>query len=249
MFKSLKKVLITFVAVLVAMSDISFANDYTVPAELKIYGDRIYNEARSYFGRSFDGYCGTYVRCQLRAMGIFDDKFDFRGNGNQWYSNFDDVYKTSGGYYVYQESGSDCLKKLTDKYGDSLNNIVISFPIQAGYSERYPGAGHAFVIYRLEDGIAYYSESFGYGKYREGEVIAENAEDLVARYTRRHGAPIGCVLLTKENLSDDEKLLKSLISSIEELSDIEFFTSNLLRCHKEKPVSLMWKPVFLYGIV
>ena len=67
-----------------------------------------------------------------------------------------------------------------DKYGDGLTNIVVSFPVQAGYSSRYPGAGHAFVIYRLENGIAYYSESFAYDGHREGEVIAENADDLIA---------------------------------------------------------------------
>ena len=248
MFKSIKRVWITFVAVLMVTSNISFAQDYTVPSDLKAYGDRIYSGAQSYFGRSFDGYCGTYVRCQLRAMGIFDDKFDFRGNGNQWYSNFDDVYKTSGGYYVYQESGSDCLQKLTDKYGDSLSNIVISFPIQAGYSSGYPGAGHAFVIYRLENGVAYYSESFSYGKYREGEVIAENAEDLVARYTKRHGAPIGCVLLTPQCLSGDEKLFNTLLSSIEKLSDIELVASEFTQVPSIKAGSLNAESGFFFWV-
>ena len=221
MLKMTKKILLVFVSAVIIMSNISFAQQIAVPGEIKSYGERIYNVARSYFGRSFDGYCGTYVRCQLRAMGIFDNQFDFRGNGNRWYSNFEDVDKTSGGYYAYREAGSDCLEKLVDKYGDGLTNIVVSFPVQAGYSSRYPGAGHAFVIYRLENGIAYYSESFAYDGHREGEVIAENADDLIARYTKRHGAPTGCVLLSKYGLSGDEKLLQTLMDSIDDLSDIE----------------------------
>lgn len=180
--------------------NVSSAN-YEVPSEIQSYGEDVYSRARSYFGgRSFNGYCGTYIRCQLRAMGIFDNKFDFHGNGNQWYSNFENVAVTSGGYYVYRESGSDCMKKLTDNYGDSLSNIVLTFPIQSGYSARYPGAGHALVIYRVVNGIAYYSESFRFGEYAEGQVIAEDVESLVERYRRRHGSPIGCVLLSEEKL-------------------------------------------------
>ena len=150
--------------------NVSSAN-YEVPSEIQSYGEDVYSRARSYFGgRSFNGYCGTYIRCQLRAMGIFDDQFDFRGNGNQWYSNFENVDKTSGGYYVYREEGADCLEKLIRNYGNNLSNIVLSFPIQSGYSAQNPGAGHALVIYKVSGTTAYYSESFGFGKYSEGEI-------------------------------------------------------------------------------
>lgn len=198
--KQIKKTAILLAATFI-ITHAAGAQFYSVPEELTVYGQQIYSGARSHFNRgSFSGYCGTYVRCQLRAMGIFDNQFDFRGNGNQWYSNFENVQKTSGGYYVYRESGSDCLKKIAENYGNDLRNIVISFPIQAGYSAAYPGAGHALVIYRLCDGIAYYSESFGFGQYREGQVLAEDVDSLVQRYSRRHGQPIGCVLLSEVDL-------------------------------------------------
>ena len=199
-----KKVLL-LLCVIVTIAGTACAENLTVPQELASYGAQVYSEAKSYFGRSFSGYCGTYVRCQLRAMGIFDNKFDFRGNGNQWYSNFENVEMTSGGYYVYRESGGDCLTKISEKYGNNLENIVLSFPIQSGHSASNPGAGHALVIYRLQDGVAYYSESFSFGNNREGTVMAENAEDLVTRYSRRHGSPIGCVLLSKTEIGSDSK--------------------------------------------
>ncbi len=218
----------------------SYAENLNVPKELSDYGNSIYAEARTYHGRSFSGYCGTYVRCQLRAMGIFDNKFDFRGNGNQWYSNFDDVQMTSGGYYVYRAQGEDCLEEIAEKYGNDLENIVLSFPIQSGYSARYPGAGHALVLYKLQDGVAYYSESFAFGKYREGQVIAENADDLVQRYTRRHGSPIGCVLLSKMPMEKDGFLIadangvysdnfvcKQMERSLENITSLAFIVEKL----------------------
>ena len=224
--KRFKKIAALLVVVLAATTSVN-AENYSVPRELASYGDRIYTAARSYFGgRSFSGYCGTYVRCQLRAMGIFNNQFDFRGNGNQWYSNFENVNMTSGGYYVYRESGSDCIDKLVERYGNDLRNIVLSFPIQAGYSAGYPGAGHAFIIYELRDGIAYYSESFSFGQHREGEVIAEDVNELIARYSRRHGNITGCVMLSQENLSltlaekQQELLLEEVKEHLETLSDI-----------------------------
>ncbi len=218
----------------------SYAENLIVPEELSSYGDNIYTQARSFHGRSFDGYCGTYVRCQLRAMGIFDNKFDFRGNGNQWYSNFENVQMTSGGYYVYREPGENCLVEIAEKYGNNLENIVLSFPVQSGYSAENPGAGHALVIYRLQDGVAYYTESFSFGKNREGQVIAEDAEELVKRYSRRHGSPIGCVLLSKEpksgvgfvidNLYDvggSNLVFSKIEKSMEEITSLTFAAEKL----------------------
>lgn len=226
--KNIKSLILLTIALIIFVTPVC-AQEYEISDELISYGQEIYSGARTYFNRrSFSGYCGTYVRCQLRAMGIFDGEFDFRGNGNQWYSNFEDVQRTSGGYYVYRESGSDCLYKLTEKYGNDLKNIVLSFPIQAGYSARYPGAGHAFVIYELKDGVAYYSESFGYGKYREGQIIAEDIKSLMERYERRHGSANGCVLLSKYNLKapkSEELLIQEVKETIEILSDINFIVA------------------------
>lgn len=178
------------------------AQDYEVPGSLQQYGAQIYNTAKANFGRrSFSGYCGTYVRLQLHAMGILNEEFDFHGNGNKWYGNLKDLQSTPTGYFVYSESGANCLEKMAKKYGNDLKNIVISFPIQAGYRASYPGAGHAFIIYELKDGIAYYSESFSFGKHREGSVIAEDIESLIKRYSRRHGNASGCVMFAERDLT------------------------------------------------
>lgn len=238
MLKIFKKTLLLFTAMLIAANTVC-AHHYSVPQELVTYGEEIYADARSYFrGRSFSGYCGTYVKCQLRAMGIFKDGFDFHGNGNQWYSNFDNVQKTSGGYYVYQESGSDCIDKLVEKYGNDLENIVLSFPIQAGYSAAFPGAGHAFILYALRDGVAYYSESFGFGQHREGEVIAEDINSLLERYSRRHGNITGCVLLSEENLDEsygsEALVLAQVKESLEELSSIEFIAAEFAQISQSR---------------
>ena len=221
--KRLKRIF-ALTALMIITVNTAHAEFYSVPQELTGYGERIYSSARSYFGRrSFSGYCGTYVKCQLRAMGIFENQYDVHGNGNQWYANFENVTQTSGGYYVYRESGSDCLDKLQEKYGTNLKNIVLSFPIQSGRSVARPGAGHAFVIYEIRDGIAYYSESFGFGGFREGQVIAEDIDSLLTRYTRRHGALTGCVMLSEnEMLSEEEEYLKvveALISALENMSE------------------------------
>lgn len=211
-------------ALMIMTVNTAHAEFYSVPQELTGYGERIYSSARSYFGRrSFSGYCGTYVKCQLRAMGIFENQYDVHGNGNQWYANFENVTQTSGGYYVYRESGSDCLDRLQEKYGTNLKNIVLSFPIQSGRSAARPGAGHAFVIYEIRDGIAYYSESFGFGGFREGQVIAEDIDSLLTRYTRRHGALTGCVMLSENEILSEEdeylKVVEAFISALESMSE------------------------------
>ena len=227
--------------VVIMVETVASAEFFSVPSELTTYGQEIYSSARSYFGRrSFSGYCGTYVKCQLRAMGIFENQFDVHGNGNQWYSNFDNVAKTSGGYYVYRESGADCIQKLEEKYGSTLKNIVLSFPIQAGYSASYPGAGHAMVIYEIRDGIAYYSESFSFGRFREGQVVAEDINSLLDRYSRRHGAVTGCVMLSENILpsetvlSSQDAILAEVMESLENLSDITFIASEFTEISRSR---------------
>lgn len=228
-------------AVVSMIANTASAEFFSVPSELSSYGQQIYSSARSYFGRrSFSGYCGTYVKCQLRAMGIFENQFDVHGNGNQWYSNFENVEKTSGGYYVYRESGADCVGKLQEKYGSSLKNIVLSFPIQAGYSASYPGAGHAMVIYEIRDGIAYYSESFSFGGFREGQVVAEDIDSLLSRYSRRHGAVTGCVMLSDSILPSEKTsslqgiILAEVMESLENLSDITFIASEFTEISRSR---------------
>ena len=253
MFLKICKKIVAALTVTVVLTTAVSAQTHTVPGELTTYGQQIYAGAKSYFSRrSFSGYCGTYVKCQLRAMGIFKDQFDFYGNGNQWYSNFDNVDMTSGGYYVYQESGSDCIEKLTDKYGSNLKNIVLSFPIQSHHTARNPGAGHAFILYELRDGIAYYSESFSTGGHREGEVIAEEVDSLIERYSTRHGELIGCVMLSKEDMQQtslegftclngyeswnfsDEVMLAEARTKLESMSNITFITTELTEISKSR---------------
>jgi len=233
---NLLKLCKNFTAITMALLIVSVsagAEFFDVPAELSSYGKRIYASAGSYFGNSsFSGYCGTYVRCQLRAMGIFQGGFDMSGDGNMWYSNFSDTDMTSGGYYVHREGGRDCIRNLCEKYGDNLKNIVVSFPVQAGYSYSYPGAGHALVIYEIRDGIAYYSESFSFGGFREGQVIAEDIDSFLKRYTARHGEITGCVMLSQEKQQIDRMddveavIFARLMTSLDNLSDINLVATN-----------------------
>lgn len=227
----LKRIISAVISVLLifALTLTAFAQAYPVDKALEAEGEEIYRKARSYFGRSFNGYCGTYVKHQLMAMGIFSGKYDASGNGNKWYGNFENVEKTSGGYYVYRESGNDCLKKLSEKYGNDLKNIVLSFPIQANYSASYPGAGHALVIRHMKDGVCYYSESFGFGGFREGQLVMEDADMLMERYSRRHGEALGCVYFSEDDLSLDivtEEVEAQIIENLEK-------TRNFILCYEE----------------
>lgn len=201
-FKRIVSLFLTLAFIFTAVGASAALGEYPVSQELREYGAEIYSVAKSSFGRrSFSGYCGTYVRLQLHAMGILDKEFDFHGNGNKWYNNLKDLTTTPTGYYAYSESGENCLEALAEKYGNDLKNIVISFPIQSGYRASYPGAGHAFVIYELKDGIAYYSESFSLGKHPEGSVISEDVESLMKRYSKRHGKAIGCVMFADRDMT------------------------------------------------
>lgn len=239
--KKCKKAVILFIILLITANTVN-AEFYDVPSEINSYGQQVYKVARSYWGRSFRGYCGTYVKCQLRAMGIFESGFDFSGNGNRWYSNFEGVTKTSGGYYVYSESGKDCLYQLAEKYGKNLKNIVVSFPIQAGYSASRPGAGHAFIIYEIRDNIAYYSESFALSSFREGQVIAEDISSLLDRYTKRHGNPIGAVMLNESiiipNMDEREQaiIFSRLMEDIEAMSKVTVIASEFSEMTKSRTI-------------
>ncbi len=238
---NLKKIISLFliiVTIFAMLPNVVMAEEPPISQELLDYGAQIYRGARSHFSRgSFSGYCGTYVRCQLLEMGIFNTDFEFHGNGNMWYNGLKDWKSTPTGYYVYNEDGGDCLTKLADKYGNDLKNIVLSLPVQANYSSRYPGAGHTFIIYELKDGIAYYSESFSFGSHREGTVIAEPADELIARYSKRHGSPSGCVMFSSEDL--DAKLAREqgvlteeqkgeILAIIENLSDYNYLANQVL---------------------
>ena len=226
----LKKIISAVISLVLifALTLTSFAQAYPVDAQMEAEGAEIYRKARSYFGRSFNGYCGSYVKHQLMAMGIFKGQYDASGNGNKWYGNFENIEKTSGGYYVYRETGNDCLEKLADKYGNNLKNIVLSFPIQANYSASYPGAGHALVIRYMIDGVCYYSESFGYGSFREGQMMMEEAGELIERYSRRHGNALGCVYFSEKDLSLNvvtEEVEAQIIEDLEK-------TRNFILCYE-----------------
>ena len=115
--KRIVSVVLTLAIIVVLPTISASAEDYAVPGKLASYGEQIYKTAKANFGRrSFSGYCGTYVRLQLHAMGILNDEFDFHVNGNKWYGNLKDLETTPTGYYVYSESGENCLEKMAEKY-------------------------------------------------------------------------------------------------------------------------------------
>ena len=237
---NIKRILSLLVLIIMIFGNlhIAFAEELFVPDYLKVYGTQIYQGAKANFSRrSFSGYCGTYVKCQLIAMGILEKDTPLHGNGNKWYGLLKDIDKTSTGYFAYSEGGADCLARLTERYGNDLKNIVVSLPIQAYRSARYPGAGHAFIIYEIKDGIAYYSESFSFGKHREGSVVAEPVDALLERYAKRHGQPLGAVMFSKEDL-DLKKAMETgiltqnqkedILAQIENLSDFTYLANEVI---------------------
>ncbi|MBR1968806.1 MAG: hypothetical protein IKA17_00400 [Clostridia bacterium] len=226
----LKKMISAIISLILifALANTALAVAQPADAQMEAEGALIYQKARGYFGRSFNGYCGSYVKHQLMAMGIFSGKYDASGNGNKWYGNFENIQKTSGGYYVYRESGNDCLKKLSEKYGNDLKNIVLSFPIQANYSAANPGAGHALVIRYMKDGVCYYSESFSFGSFREGQMLMENADELIERYSRRHGEALGCVYFSEKDLSVEADVINKT-----EITEGIVDTMNFVLCYEE----------------
>jgi hypothetical protein len=85
-------------------------------------------------------------------------------NGNQIYYSMVDGAKTSGGYTQVKYGGNNALYDIVNRYGTTVENIVVSFTHRSGHSDSNPGAGHTNFLYAIVDGNIYFSERYdGYG--------------------------------------------------------------------------------------
>lgn len=147
-------------------------------AQLKQQIRRTYSRARSSFGRSFDGYCGTMTGYQLYYLGLTAGRDN--QNGNEGYDLYCKQDYSSGGYKIKAYAAKrytlrQALDAITDKGKRDAYNILVGFqstPSRAGRK-----FGHSCVIHGIVDGQVYFTES--YPVYLNG-----------TRY--KEGAPISC---------------------------------------------------------
>ena len=162
----------------------------------------VYDEAialyQSVSGRqSFYGNCGTYISYTLCTLGLSD----YLGghNGNQWFDAYENG-EAAGSCTAYTFAGSEAVEALLQ---DDRSYVLISYTHQTGYTDENPGAGHAVFIYRIEDGIAYFTESYAMYGVPEGEAHAWEVERLLDTYQSWYGDPIGAVWFADGEPADD----------------------------------------------
>lgn len=159
-----------------------------------------YQQSKSAAGvRSFDGLCGTYVYYQLRVLGIADygRDSDCNGNGNQWYNSVKSGTTSTGWKKEKFSGGANCLANLVKQKGNNLQNIVISYPYQYGYSYSNPGAGHVIFIHAIINGTVYYSECFACRGKSEGSVLTYSVAEFDKAFTNSYGKANGAIWFHK----------------------------------------------------
>ena len=208
MNKTLKRVLSLFLIITltagIAVSS-AFSSAALTQSELKAQIEADYKKALSLKGwSSFYGYCNIAAAYQLLAKGVYTGSSpDYQGGGNQWYYDYKDTKKTSGGYNVITIGGSDCIDRLIETYGDNLTNIAVSYG--TGGSS---GSTHVVVISAIIDGYVYFTDSFRYWNSPEGGCRVWSVSEFKSAYRRMNGNPYGLVYFSKTGASidiDDEK--------------------------------------------
>ena len=189
MRKKLTKLLAISLALFLAISA-AIPSSVTAAAgaeQIKQQIRRTYSKARSSFGRSFDGYCGTLTGYQLYYMGLTAGKD--RQNGKDGYDNYCNQAYSSGGYRIKAYSGKrwtllQALNHITENGTKDAYNILVGFestPSRAG--RRY---GHSCVIHGIIDGRVYFMESYSAyingTRYREGTPISCTIAEFAAYY-------------------------------------------------------------------
>ncbi len=145
-------------------------------------------------GSSFDGYCGKYVRFQLRTLGLISKlDTDVRGNGNTMYGNTKSG-TTSTGYIKNKYGGNNCLYDIINSYpGQSVYNIFVSWTYQYGASASNPGAGHVTFIHAIINNVVYYSEGYATSGVAEGTPLISSLSSFYSKYNKSYGNAIGAV--------------------------------------------------------
>ncbi len=202
----LKKPVFSFLTALLLLCTACFPLGYAAGGEpnesLLEEAEAVYDEAialyQSVSGRqSFYGNCGTYISYTLCTLGLSD----YLGghNGNQWFDAYENG-ATAGSCTAYTFAGPEAVGALLQ---DDRSYVLISYTHQTGYTDENPGAGHAVFIYRIEDGIAYFTESYAMYGVPEGEAHAWEVERLLDTYQSWYGDPIGAVWFADGEPADD----------------------------------------------
>lgn len=156
-------------------------------AQLKQQIRRTYSKARSSFGRSFDGYCGTMTGYQLYYLGLTAGRDN--QNGNEGFDLYCKQDYSSGGYKIKAYAAKrytlrQALDAITDHGTKDAYNILVGFqstPSRAG--RKY---GHSCVIHGIVDGQVYFTESYGVylngTRYKEGAPIVCSIADFCDYY-------------------------------------------------------------------
>lgn len=202
----LKKPVFSFLTALLLLCTACFPLGYAAGGEpnesLLEEAEAVYDTAAALYeentgSQSFYGNCGTYISYTLCTLGLSD----YLGghNGNQWFDAYENG-EAAGSCTAYTFAGSEAVEALLQ---DDRSYVLISYTHQTGYTDENPGAGHAVFIYRIEDGIAYFTESYAMYGVPEGEAHAWEVERLLDTYQSWYGDPIGAVWFTDGEPADD----------------------------------------------
>ncbi|MBQ3355518.1 MAG: InlB B-repeat-containing protein [Oscillospiraceae bacterium] len=124
---------------------------------------------------SFSGYCATYVKWQIKLLGI--DPSPASGHGKDMFDNYKNKSQSSGGKYIAAYSAASygnlktILNLITDNGTKNVYNILIGFQQYTGNKDGRT-YGHTTFIHGIVNGMVYSSESFS-GKFGTSSTISE----------------------------------------------------------------------------
>ena len=123
--------IVTVWAICGGIANADIATD--VSQEMKTLMTNTYTQAKSIGKKdNFSNWCGFFVQCQLRALGIGFSGSSTIPDGAKVYSTLTDGATTSSGHIQRKFPGKDCLNNIVEKYGTDIRNIVISYPHATG---------------------------------------------------------------------------------------------------------------------
>jgi hypothetical protein len=147
-----------------------------------------YSSSLKMTGRnSFNGFCGLYAGCMVKALGITKEG-NFH-NGNDQYDVYKNMSYTSGGYRVITYPGTkynlrNALNALTNNGTTNVENILVGYHTGSGTAGRL--YGHAVFIHAIVNGKVHFSESFSgniVGRYyTEGTPIVCSIDQFASYY-------------------------------------------------------------------
>ena len=181
-------ILLSVILILVASAFSVFAVEPEVAPDPTLASQtrQLYTKCRSYAGRgSFQGMCGLMTSYQLWRLGVNTNLLIY--DGNKQFDAYKELDATTGGHTVRAYSANEyslqeALNRITSNGTRDAQNILVGF--QWTNTTAGKAYGHCCVINYIQDGLVYYTESFGYvmGK-PEGQVITCTIEEFAHYYS------------------------------------------------------------------